>query len=70
MRTLILAATALAFLSSSAFAQEKAAAPAATGGDAMSKSDTTKMAPKKAKKVKRSSAKASSAKPTDDATKQ
>jgi hypothetical protein len=69
MRTLILAATALAFLSATAFAQDKAAspAPAAQSGD-MSKGDATKMAPKK-KKTKKA-AKKPSATTTDDATKQ
>jgi hypothetical protein len=66
MRTLILAATALAFLSSSAFAQDKAAAPAAPSSDTAAKSGTTKMAPKKAKKA----AKKSSMKSGDAATKQ
>ncbi|MBR0697662.1 hypothetical protein [Bradyrhizobium lablabi] len=69
MRTLILAATALAFLSSTALAQDKAggmAAPAAKSDDAMSKGEATKMAPKKAKKT----AKKSSAKSGEDATKQ
>ena len=69
MRTLILAATALAFLSTSAFAQDKSAAPAAPGSDTAAKSDTTKMAPKKTKKAaKKSSTKMSA--PSGDATKQ
>lgn len=57
MRKLIIATAALAFISSTAFAQTST--PAA-GGDTMSKGDTMKKAPKKAKK---------SAKKTDDATK-
>jgi hypothetical protein len=53
MRKLIIAATALAFIASPAFAQDKAgadkgAAPAASGTDASK--DTMKKAPKKAKK--------------------
>ncbi|WP_407150917.1 hypothetical protein [Bradyrhizobium sp. ORS 86] len=70
MRTLILAATALAFLSSTALAQDKTGgspAPAAQSGDTMSKSETTKMAPKK--KAKKT-AKKSSAKSGGEATKQ
>jgi hypothetical protein len=58
MRKLIIATAALAFISSTAFAQTSTT-PAA-GGDTMSKGDTMKKAPKKAKK---------SAKKTDDATK-
>lgn len=53
MRKLIIATAALAFLSSTAFAQDKAGststAPAATSGDTMSKSDT-KMSKKHSKK--------------------
>jgi hypothetical protein len=71
MRTLILAATALAFLSSTALAQGTTGgspAPAAQSGDTMSKGgDAMKMAPKK--KAKKT-AKKSSAKSSDDATKQ
>ena len=56
MRTLILAATALAFVSSTALAQDKAGgttAPAAQSGDTAAKGEATKMAPKKkAKKAK------------------
>jgi hypothetical protein len=67
MRKLIIATAALAFLSSTAMAQDKAGststAPAATSGD-MTKSDTTKMS--KSKKSKKSAAK----KTGDDATKQ
>ncbi|WP_342709567.1 hypothetical protein AAFG13_34635 [Bradyrhizobium sp. B124] len=56
MRTLILAATALAFVSSTALAQDKA--PAAQSGDTATKGEATKMAPKKkAKTAKKSSAK-------------
>ena len=62
MRKLIIATAALAFLSSTAFAQDKAGstptAPAATSGDTMSKSDT-KMSKKHTKSKK-------SAKKTDD----
>jgi hypothetical protein len=67
MRTLILAATALAFVSSTALAQDKAGsspAPAAQSGDATTKGEATKMAPKKAKKT----AKKSSAKSSEDTT--
>lgn len=67
MRKLILAATALAFLSSTAFAQtsDKAGGttgPAAQSGDNMSKGDApkTKMASKKTSKK-------SAKKPADDA---
>ena len=73
MRTLILAATALAFLSSTALAQDKDAspAPAAQSGDTMTKGEATKMAPKKkAKKAAKKSSAKSSAKSGDDATKQ
>ena len=50
MRTLILAATALAFVSTAALAQDKAGgspAPAAQSGDTATKGEATKMAPKK-----------------------
>ena len=61
MRKLIIATAALAFLSSTAMAQDKAGststAPAATSGDTMSKGDTTKMS--KSKKSKKSAAKKS-----------
>ena len=72
MRTLILAATALAFVSSTALAQDKAAgspAPAAQSGDTAAKGEATKMAPKKkAKKAtKKSSTKAGAAATGDDA---
>ncbi|ERF81411.1 hypothetical protein JQ559_15470 [Bradyrhizobium viridifuturi] len=75
MRTLILAATALAFVSSTALAQDKAGgttAPAAQSGDTAAKGEATKMAPKKkAKKAKKSKAKSGGAATTgDDATKQ
>ncbi|NEU97554.1 hypothetical protein [Bradyrhizobium uaiense] len=78
MRTLILAATALAFISSTALAQDKAGgspAPAAQSGDTATKGEATKMAPKKAKKsAKKSSAKGSAkagaAATGDDAAKQ
>ncbi|WP_338691507.1 hypothetical protein V5279_34585 [Bradyrhizobium sp. 26S5] len=77
MRTLILAATALAFVSSAALAQDKAGtspAPAASG-DTAAKGEASKMAPKKkAKKAaKKSSAKTSEKageKTGDDAAKQ
>ena len=48
MRKLIIATAALAFISSTAFAQTSTTP--ATGGDTMSKGDTMKKAPKKAKK--------------------
>ena len=75
MRTLILAATALAFVSSTALAQDKAGgttAPAAQSGDTAAKGEATKMAPKKkAKKAKKSKAKSGGAATIgDDATKQ
>lgn len=76
MRTLILAVTALAFVSSSALAQDKAAspAPAAQSGDTATKGEATKMAPKKKAKKKKSSAKggakAGAATTGDDAAKQ
>ncbi|MCC8957148.1 hypothetical protein H8B02_28040 [Bradyrhizobium sp. Pear77] len=78
MRTLILAATALAFVSSTALAQDKAGsspAPAAQSGDTATKGEATKMAPKKkAKTAKKSSAKggtkAGAATTGDDAAKQ
>ncbi|MCC8940043.1 hypothetical protein CI1B_76170 [Bradyrhizobium ivorense] len=72
MRTLILAATALAFVSSTALAQDKAGspAPAAQSGDTMSKGEASKMAPKKAKKTAKNTAKKSGAKSGEDATKQ
>lgn len=76
MRTLILAATALAFVSSAAFAQDKAAspAPAAQSGDTATKGEATKMAPKKKAKKKKSSAKGAAkggaATTGDDAAKQ
>jgi type IV secretory pathway VirB6-like protein len=56
MRKLIVATVALAFVSSTAFAQDKAgtsAAPAATSGDTMSK-DTMKKTTKKKKSAKKS----------------
>jgi hypothetical protein len=56
MRKIIIATAALAFLSSSAFAQDKGTAPPAAGGDSMSKSDMSKMK-KSSKKSKKSSAK-------------
>jgi hypothetical protein len=66
MRKLIIATAALAFLSSTAFAQDKAGststAPAATSGDT-TKSDTTKMSKKHTKSKK-------SAKKTGDDTMQ
>ena len=82
MRTLILAATALAFVSSTALAQDKASspAPAAQSGDTATKGEATKMAPKKkAKKTAKKSsakggakgdAKAGAATTGDDAAKQ
>lgn len=76
MRTLILAATALAFVSSAALAQDKAGgspAPVAQSGDTATKGEATKMAPKKkAKKAakKSSTAKSSAATPGADAAKQ
>ena len=61
MRKLIIATAALAFLSSTAMAQDKAGststAPAATSGDTMSKGDTMKMSKKSSKKTKKSAAK-------------
>lgn len=76
MRTLILAVTALAFVSSAALAQDKAGgttAPAAQSGDTAAKGEATKMAPKKKtkKSAKKSKAKSGAAAATgDDATKQ
>ncbi|MGY4476877.1 hypothetical protein [Bradyrhizobium sp. USDA 3364] len=74
MRTLILAATALAFISSAALAQDKAGgspAPAAQGANTTTKGEATKMAPKKAKKTaKKSSTKSGAAAAGDDAAKQ
>ncbi|HZC96115.1 MAG TPA: hypothetical protein VE267_08340 [Bradyrhizobium sp.] len=72
MRNLILAATALAFLSSTAFAQtpDKAGGttgPAAQSGDTMSKGDASKDKMAMKKKSKRKSA---AKKSGDDATKQ
>jgi uncharacterized protein YdeI (BOF family) len=67
MRKLIIATAALALLSSTAMAQDKAGgtstAPAATSGDTMSKGDTTKMSKKHTKSKK-------SAKKTGDDTMQ
>ena len=60
MRKLFIAALALVFVSSTAFAQTSTTPPA-TGGDTMSKGNTMKKAPKKKGKK--------SAKKTDDATK-
>ncbi|MGY4572811.1 hypothetical protein [Bradyrhizobium sp. USDA 3256] len=61
MRTLILAATALAFVSSTALAQDKAGgspAPLAQSGDTATKGEAAKAPKKKAKKTaKKSSAK-------------
>jgi hypothetical protein len=54
MRKIIIATAALAFLSSTAFAQDKGAAPAA--GDSMSKGEMSKMS-KKSHHKKKSSAK-------------
>jgi len=60
MHKLIIATAALALLSSTAMAQDKAGststAPAATSGDTMSKVDTTKMS-KKTKTSKKSAKK-------------
>jgi hypothetical protein len=64
MRKLILATTALAFLSSTALAQTSTAP--ATGGDTMSKGDTMK----KTTKTKKKSAKKSGDDDAKDATKQ
>lgn len=62
MRKLIIATAALAFLSSTAFAQDKSTAAPAASGDSMSKGDMTKgKMSKKTKKSKKSS---------DDMTKQ
>ncbi|MBV8701644.1 hypothetical protein [Bradyrhizobium sp.] len=55
MRKIIIATAALAFLSSTAFAQDKGAAPAA-GGDSMSKGEMSKTS-KKSHKSKKSSMK-------------
>ena len=69
MRKLILAASALAFLSSTALAQT--AAPAPQSGDTAAKSDTAKAAPKKKTKTAKNATKKSSAtKSGEDATKQ
>jgi hypothetical protein len=70
MRKLILAATALAFLSSTAFAQstDKAGgstAPAAQSSDTMSKGDAPKEKMESKKKAKKTAKKSS-----DDTTKQ
>jgi pentapeptide MXKDX repeat protein len=54
MRKLIIATAALAFLSSTAFAQDKAAAPAAKSGDTMSKGDMSKDKMSKTKMTKKS----------------
>ena len=64
MRKLILAASALAFLSSTAFAQTTAPAP--QSGDTAAKTDMAKAPKKKAKTAKKSSAKKSG----EDAPKQ
>ena len=59
MRKLIIATAALAFLSSTAMAQDKAGtstAPAATSGDTTKADTSTKMS-KKSKKSKKSAAK-------------
>ncbi|MEH2673044.1 hypothetical protein DXU07_27855 [Bradyrhizobium elkanii] len=77
MRTLILAATALAFVSSTALAQDKAGgspAPTAQSGDTATKGEAAK-APKKAKKTAKKSstktgAKTGAATTGSDATKQ
>jgi pentapeptide MXKDX repeat protein len=62
MRKLIIATAALAFLSSTAFAQDKSTAAPAASGDSMSKGDMSKdKMSKKTKKSKKSS---------DDTTKQ
>jgi pentapeptide MXKDX repeat protein len=62
MRKLIIATAALAFLSSTAFAQDKSTAAPAASGDSMSKGDMSKdKMSKKTKKSKKSS---------DDAAKQ
>jgi pentapeptide MXKDX repeat protein len=57
MRKLIIATAALAFLSSTAFAQDKSTAAPAASGDSMSKSDMSKdkMSKSKSKKSKKSS---------------
>ncbi|MGL3213520.1 hypothetical protein [Bradyrhizobium sp. BR 1433] len=76
MRTLILAATALAFVSSTALAQDKAGgspAPAAQSGDTATKGEAAKA--KKAKKTAKKSsaktgAKTGAATTGSDATKQ
>jgi hypothetical protein len=71
MRKLIIATAAVAFLSSTAFAQDKAdksgttAAPAATSSDTMSKDSMKKM-----KKTKKKSAKKTGDDAAKDATKQ
>ena len=62
MRKLIIATAALAFLSSTAFAQDKSTAAPAASGDSMSKGDMTKG--KMSKKTK------TSKKSSDDMTKQ
>jgi len=53
MRKIIIATAALAFLSSTAFAQDKGAAPAASG-DSMSKSEMSKTSKKSSHKKKSS----------------
>ena len=69
MRKLILAAAALAFLSSTALAQTTAPAP--QSGDTAAKTDMAKAPPKKKTKTAKNAAKKSSAtKSGEDATKQ
>ena len=67
MRKLIIATTALAFLSSTALAQDKAGSTAPAAGDTMSKGDD--MSKDKMGKKTTKTAKKSSKMKSDDATK-
>ena len=68
MRKLIIATTALAFLSSTALAQDKAGSTAPAAGDTMSKGDDMSK-DKMGKKTTKKTAKKSSKMKSDDATK-
>ena len=68
MRKLILAASALAFLSSTALAQTTAPAP--QSGDTAAKTDMAKAPKKKTKTAKNAAKKSSATKSGEDATKQ
>jgi hypothetical protein len=70
MRKLIIATTALAFLSSTALAQDKAGSTPPAAGDTMSKGDDmSKMGKKSTKKTAKKSSKMKSDDATKDATK-